>query len=67
MINITILDDNWLWNNDGNVSSVDCFEWNTEVYIGRLPAEHTIQMVVVDPFFLYHFFHQFQKDYNIGS
>jgi hypothetical protein len=33
------LDDNWILNSDGSVSLIDLFDWNLDVYIGRLPAE----------------------------
>ncbi|MFX0183642.1 MAG: C25 family cysteine peptidase [Candidatus Hodarchaeota archaeon] len=39
-----ILHDNWHHNSDGTVSIIDYFDWEAEVYIGRLPAEDAKQM-----------------------
>ncbi len=38
------LDDNWELNADGSASIIDYFDWDAEVYIGRLPAENNVQM-----------------------
>ncbi len=38
------LDDNWELNNDGSVSIIDYFDWDAEVYVGRLPADDNTQM-----------------------
>ncbi|MFX0149824.1 MAG: C25 family cysteine peptidase [Candidatus Hodarchaeota archaeon] len=40
----SILHDNWHYNSDETVSFIDYFDWETEVYIGRLPAENAMQM-----------------------
>ncbi|MFX0170673.1 MAG: C25 family cysteine peptidase [Candidatus Hodarchaeota archaeon] len=40
----SILHDNWQYNTDETVSIIDYFDWETEVYIGRLPAENALQM-----------------------
>ena len=37
------LDDNWVLN-DGSVSIIDYFDWEAEVYVGRLPADNNAQM-----------------------
>ncbi|MFX0017064.1 MAG: C25 family cysteine peptidase [Candidatus Hermodarchaeota archaeon] len=38
------LDDNWENNIDGIVSIIDYFDWDAEVYVGRLPADNNDQM-----------------------
>ena len=38
------LDDNWEFNSDGTVSIIDYFDWDAEVYVGRLSAEDNDQM-----------------------
>ncbi|UCG89619.1 MAG: hypothetical protein JSU57_03860 [Candidatus Heimdallarchaeota archaeon] len=38
------LDDNWELNSDGSVSIIDYFDWEAEVYVGRLPADNNTQM-----------------------
>ncbi|UCG01925.1 MAG: hypothetical protein JSW11_20280 [Candidatus Heimdallarchaeota archaeon] len=38
------LNDNWEYNTDGTVSIIDYFDWDEEVYVGRLPADDTDQM-----------------------
>lgn len=38
------LDDNWELNSDGSVSIIDYFDWDAEVYVGRLPADDNSQM-----------------------
>jgi hypothetical protein len=38
------LDDNWELNTDGSVSITNYFDWDAEVYVGRLPAENNVQM-----------------------
>jgi hypothetical protein len=39
------LDDNWELNSDGSVSIIDYFDWENEVYVGRLSADNNEQMV----------------------
>ncbi len=38
------LDDNWELHADGSASVIDYFDWDAEVYVGRLPAENNTQM-----------------------
>jgi hypothetical protein len=38
------LDDNWLLDTNGVASLVDIFDWEAEVYVGRLPADKASQM-----------------------
>ncbi|MFX0210383.1 MAG: C25 family cysteine peptidase [Candidatus Hodarchaeota archaeon] len=38
------LDDNWEYYTDGSVSIIDYFDWDAEVYVGRLPADDNDQM-----------------------
>jgi len=38
------LDNNWRLNNDGSVSINDYFDWEAEVYVGRLSADDNTQM-----------------------
>ncbi|MFX1283372.1 MAG: C25 family cysteine peptidase [Promethearchaeota archaeon] len=38
------LDDNWELNSDGSASILDYFDWEAEVYVGRLPADNNAQM-----------------------
>ncbi len=40
----TILDNNWVWNNNETVSAINSFDWDTDIYIGRLSAENAVQM-----------------------
>ncbi|MFX0205204.1 MAG: C25 family cysteine peptidase [Candidatus Hodarchaeota archaeon] len=38
------LDDNWELNTDGSVSIIDYFDWKAETFVGRLPADDSVQM-----------------------
>jgi hypothetical protein len=38
------LDNNWELNSDGSVSIIDYFDWDAEVYVGRLPADNNTQL-----------------------
>ncbi|MHA2496629.1 MAG: C25 family cysteine peptidase [Candidatus Hodarchaeales archaeon] len=38
------LADNWELNADGSVSIINYFDWNADVYVGRLPADDNLQM-----------------------
>ncbi len=38
------LDNNWRSNPDGSVSIINYFDWNAEVFVGRLPADNNDQM-----------------------
>ncbi|MFW9916324.1 MAG: C25 family cysteine peptidase [Candidatus Thorarchaeota archaeon] len=35
---------NWELNSDGSVSIIDYFNWNADVYVGRLPADNNLQL-----------------------
>ncbi|MFW9923733.1 MAG: C25 family cysteine peptidase [Candidatus Thorarchaeota archaeon] len=38
------LDENWLVNSEGIATLIDVFDWEAEVYVGRLPADTINQM-----------------------